>query len=72
MVNCSLGNPLPSYKNLSLILRFEYKEGIDDQGELYFYSFVNSTSKEKSTQTSANLTATVKKQADVRIEGYLF
>ncbi|KAK9719907.1 Integrin alpha [Popillia japonica] len=70
MVNCSLGNPLPSYKNLSLILRFEYKEGTDDQGELHFYAFVNSTSKELSTQTSANLTASVKKQAEVHIEGY--
>lgn len=69
MVNCSLGNPLPSYKNLSLILRFEYKEGTDDQGELHFYAFVNSTSKELSTQTSANLTASVKKQAEVHIEG---
>ncbi|KAI4457290.1 integrin alpha [Holotrichia oblita] len=70
VVNCSLGNPLPSYKNLSLILRFEYKEGTDDQSELHFYAFVNSTSKELSTQTSANLTASVKKQAEVHIEGY--
>jgi len=67
LVICNLGNPFPKtttniWLNFNVITK-------DMQDHLKFFTFVNSTSYEKSKQTSAKFQILVKKKAEVDIRG---
>ncbi|XP_018318940.1 integrin alpha-PS1-like, partial [Agrilus planipennis] len=67
VVVCNLGNPFPTNKNVNLRLRFETKPLINKENELKFNIIVNSTSEELSDQTTASLTAIIRKKAELKI-----
>ncbi|KAJ3645381.1 hypothetical protein Zmor_023047 [Zophobas morio] len=67
LVTCNLGNPFQGDKSANLSLRFEIAN--TKQQKLDLQVFVNSTSTERSTQTSQNLTVILQKIASYLIKG---
>ncbi|KAF5285911.1 hypothetical protein FQA39_LY04372 [Lamprigera yunnana] len=72
VVSCDLGNPLRANKSLTLQLRFETNEMLNQsqsktENEFQFIVFVNSTSEELSNQTKSILNALISRKAEVKI-----
>ncbi|XP_066588057.1 integrin alpha-PS1 isoform X2 [Prorops nasuta] len=69
LVTCSIGNPFKKDKAVNLQVRFNPKNLKDDEAELDFVIFANSTSKELHPKYPQKLQATVVKRAELSIKG---
>lgn len=70
-VSCSIGNPFKKDKLVNIQVRFDPKELEDNKSQLEFLIFANSTSKEIKEKEPIKLQATILKQAELSIKGYI-
>ncbi|KAG7208526.1 hypothetical protein KM043_014745 [Ampulex compressa] len=68
-VTCSIGNPFKNGKVVNAQVRFDPKGLEDNESQLSFLVFANSTSKEVSEKQPMLLQATVLKRAELSIKG---
>lgn len=69
LVACSIGNPFKKDKMVNIQVRFDPKELEDNESQLEFAIFANSTSKEIKEKEPTKLQATVLKRAELSIKG---
>ncbi|XP_053971338.1 integrin alpha-PS1 isoform X1 [Hylaeus volcanicus] len=69
IVACSIGNPFKKDKMVNIQIRFDPKELEDNESQLGFVIFANSTSKEVKEKEPTKLRATVLKRAELSIKG---
>ncbi|XP_043249530.1 integrin alpha-PS1 isoform X2 [Colletes gigas] len=69
IVACSIGNPFKKDKMVNIQVRFDPKELEDNESQLGFMIFANSTSKEIKEKEPTKLRATVLKRAELSIKG---
>ncbi|XP_011147082.1 integrin alpha-PS1 isoform X2 [Harpegnathos saltator] len=69
LVSCSIGNPFQKNKTVDIQVRFDPKGLEDNESQLGFTIFVNSTSKEVNDKKPTVLQATVLKRAELSIKG---
>jgi len=69
MVSCSIGNPFKKDKAVDIQVRFDPKGLEDNESQLGFTIFANSTSKEIKEKQPTVLQATVLKRAELSIKG---
>lgn len=69
LVSCSIGNPFKKDKTVDIQVRFDPKGLEDNESQLGFTIFVNSTSKEVREKRPTVLQATVLKRAELSIKG---
>ncbi|XP_012263310.2 integrin alpha-PS1 isoform X2 [Athalia rosae] len=69
LVSCSIGNPFKMNKSVNIQIRFDPKGLEDNESQLGFVIFANSTSKEVSEKEPITLRATVLKRAELSITG---
>ena len=69
LVICSIGNPFRKAKAVNIRVRFDPKGVEDNEPQLGFVIFANSTSKEITEKQPARLYAVVLKRAELSIKG---
>lgn len=69
MISCSIGNPFKKDKTMDIQVRFDPKGLEDNESQLDFTIFANSTSKEVTEKRPTVLRATVLKRAELSIKG---
>ena len=69
LVACSVGNPFKKDKMVNIQVRFDPKKLEDNESQLGFVIFANSTSKEIMEKEPTRLQATVLKRAELSIKG---
>lgn len=69
LVSCSIGNPFKKDKTVDIQVRFDPKGLEDNESQLNFTIFANSTSKEVKEKQPTILQATVLKRAELSIKG---
>ncbi|XP_015438656.1 PREDICTED: integrin alpha-PS1 [Dufourea novaeangliae] len=69
LVACSIGNPFKKDKMVNIQVRFDPKELEDNESQLGFVIFANSTSKEIKEKEPTKLRATIVKRAELSIKG---
>ncbi|XP_014485304.1 PREDICTED: integrin alpha-PS1 isoform X2 [Dinoponera quadriceps] len=69
VVSCSIGNPFQKNKTADIQVRFDPKGLEDNESQLGFTIFANSTSREVKDKRPAVLQATVLKRAELSIKG---
>ncbi|KAG5310141.1 ITA1 protein, partial [Acromyrmex insinuator] len=69
IVSCSIGNPFKKNKAVDIQVRFDPKGLEDNESQLGFIIFANSTSKEIKEKQPTVLQATVLKRAELSIKG---
>lgn len=69
LVICSIGNPFRKAKAVSIQVRFDPKGVEDNEPQLGFVIFANSTSKEVTEKEATKLQAIVLKRAELSIKG---
>lgn len=69
LVSCSIGNPFKKDKTVDIQVRFDPKGLEDNESQLGFTIFTNSTSKEVKEKLPTVLQATVLKRAELSIKG---
>lgn len=69
LVACSIGNPFKKDKMVNIQVRFDPKKLEDNESQLGFVIFANSTSKEIMEKEPTRLQATVLKRAELSIKG---
>lgn len=69
LVSCSIGNPFQKNKTADIQVRFDPKGLEDNESQLDFTIFANSTSKEVKEKKPIVLQATVLKRAELSIKG---
>ncbi|XP_029660210.1 integrin alpha-PS1 isoform X1 [Formica exsecta] len=69
LVSCSIGNPFKKDKMVDIQVRFDPKGLEDNESQLGFTIFTNSTSKEVKEKLPTVLQATVLKRAELSIKG---
>lgn len=69
LVICSIGNPFKKNKAVNIQVRFDPKGLEDNESQLGFIIFANSTSKEVNEKKPTHLQATVVKRAELSIKG---
>ncbi|XP_020290925.1 integrin alpha-PS1 isoform X2 [Pseudomyrmex gracilis] len=69
MVSCSIGNPFKKDKAVDIQVRFDPKGLEDNESQLNFTIFANSTSKEVTEKRPTVLQATILKRAELSIKG---
>ncbi|KMQ95119.1 integrin alpha-ps1 [Lasius niger] len=69
LVSCSIGNPFKKDKTVDIQVRFDPKGLEDNESQLGFTIFANSTSKEVREKQPTVLQATVLKRAELSIKG---
>ncbi|XP_046412841.1 integrin alpha-PS1 isoform X1 [Neodiprion fabricii] len=68
-VVCAIGNPFKMNQSVNIQVRFDPKGLGDNESQLEFITFVNSTSKEVIEKKPISLKATVSKRAELSIQG---
>lgn len=72
IVSCAIGNPFKKDKSVNIQVRFDPKGLEDNESQLDFVVFANSTSKEIKEKEPLRLYATILKRAELSIKGYAF
>lgn len=69
LVTCGIGNPFKMNQSVTIQVRFDPKGLEDNESQLEFLVFVNSTSEEKTEKQPISLQAAVVKKAELSIKG---